>query len=268
MSEGSDISRQFPLVSDTAPKVQLSVLRGPGEGATIRLRRVLTLIGSREGCKISLNHRGVAPVHCAIVNTGAVVFARDLVTETKTYLNDLPLECEKLDDGDVLKIAQWELAVHIQRRSLGDSADDASLLDLEPSQAVALQVADNGQLTKLRREVCVIGRKIGSDLLVQHQRVSRAHALIATYMGQPTVFDLLSSNGIQVNDQPAICAPIHSGDRLEIGDAVLRVVIPGQVAQPVIVQEDADVDTTVIRLDDEEDQLDIRAAEIDPGSPS
>ncbi len=267
MSEGTDIPRQFPLVSENAPKVRLSVLRGPGEGATIRLRRILSLIGSRPGCKVALNHRGVAAVHCAVVNTGAVVFARDLVTDTKTYLNDLPLECERLDDGDVLKIAQWELAVHIQERSLGDGADDASLLDLEPTQTVALQVADNGQLTRLRRDICVIGRKSGCDVLVQHPQASRAHALIATYMGQPSVFDLLSSNGLQLNDKQVTFAPIYSGDRLQVGEAALRVVIPNQIARQAAAPDNADVDTTVIRLDDEEDQVDIRAAEIDPRSP-
>ncbi len=267
MSEGTDIPCQFPLASENAPKVRLSVLRGPGEGATIRLRRILSLIGSRPGCKVALNHRGVAAVHCAVVNTGAVVFARDLVTDTKTYLNDLPLECERLDDGDVLKIAQWELAVHIQERSLGDGADDASLLDLEPTQTVALQVADNGQLTRLRRDVCVIGRKSGCDVLVQHPQASRAHALIATYMGQPSVFDLLSSNGLQVNDKQVTFAPIYSGDRLQVGEAALRVVIPNQIARQAAAPDSAAVDTTVIRLESDEDQVDIRAAELDPRSP-
>ncbi len=267
MSEGSDIPRQFPLASERAPQVRLSVLRGPGEGASVPLRRIVSLIGSRRGCKVALNHRGVAPVHCAVVNTGAAVFARALVTDTRTFLNDLPLVCERLDDGDVLKIAQWELAIHISSRSAGYAADDDALLDLEPTQAVALQATDNGQLTKLRRDVCVIGRKSGCDILVQHAQASRAHALIATYLGQPSVFDLLSSNGLQINGQPTVFSPIRSGDRLQVGEAVLRVVIPDSIARHAATPEIADVDTTVIRLEDDEDQVDIRAAEIDPRSP-
>lgn len=267
MANGKDIAREFPLIHDSAPRVRLSVMRGPGEGAGVELRRVLSLIGSRERCKISLRHRGVAPVHCAIVNTGDGVFLRDLVTDSKTYLNDLPVECERLDDGDVIKIAQWEFLIKVTPPTNPADADAAGLVNLEPAQTVALQAPDNGQLIKLRREVCVIGRRPGCDVLLQNDQISRAHALIASYLGQPTVFDLLSTHGVSLNNQPAVCAPIHSGDRLDLGATGLRVVIPlGPARPPTEPPDDSSVGTTVIRLDDRDDKIDIRAAETDPSS--
>ena len=258
---------EFPLIHDSAPRVHLSVMRGPGEGAGVELRRVLSLIGSREGCKITLTHRGVAPVHSAIVNTGEGVFLRDLITDSKTYLNDLPVECEHLDDGDVLKIAQWEFLVKVTPPANAADADAPGLVTLEPAQSVALQAPDNGQLIKLRREVCVIGRRPGCDVLLQQDRISRAHALIASHLGQPTVFDLLSTHGVSLNGQPAFCAPLHSGDRLDLGATGLRVVIPlGPARAPSEPTGDSGVGTTVIRLDDRDDKIDIRAAEADPST--
>jgi pSer/pThr/pTyr-binding forkhead associated (FHA) protein len=267
MTDDPNIPKQFPLVAAAAPKLSLSVMRGPGEGRREALRRVLSLIGSRSGCKICLNHKGVAPVHAAIVNTGSGVFLRDLVTDAKTYLNDLPVECERLDDGDVIKIAQWEFVVQIDKGPSTPDSDATGMINLEPAQTIAVQPADNGQLVKLRREVSVIGRRPGCDVRLQAGHVSRAHALVATVMGVPTVFDLLSTQGLSLNGEPIHCAPVESGNLLHVGASAVRIVVPGSgSAAPKDVEPsgDSDIETTVIRLDEPEDQIDIRAAEIDP----
>jgi pSer/pThr/pTyr-binding forkhead associated (FHA) protein len=261
MEGAKDSAGGFPSLPGSAPRVRLSVIRGPGEGAAVELHRVLALIGSRERCKICLRHRGVAPVHCAIVNTGYEVFLRDLITEGKTYLNDLPVECERLNDGDVIRVAQWEFALTIAAPPGGEAA---APINLEPARTVTFQAANNGRLTKLRCEVGVIGRIPGCDVLLQHSQVSRAHALIASHMGQPAVFDLLSTHGMTLNGQPAVFAPIHSGDVLDLGTTALRVVIPQGPARAAAQDPaDTDLETTVIRLDDREDKVDIRAAELD-----
>jgi len=266
MEGAKDSARQYPSLPDAAPRVRLTVMRGPGEGAAVEIHRVVTLIGSREGCKICLRHRGVAPVHCAIVNTGYEMFVRDLITEGKTYLNDLPVECERLGDGDVIRIAQWEFSVRIAAPAAGDAS---APINLDPARTVALQAANNGRLTKLGREVAVIGRAPGCDVLLQHGSISRAHALIASHMGQPTVFDLLSTHGVVLNGEPVVCAPLHSGDVLDLGPTALRVVIPQGPARAAAQEPpDFDLETTVIRLDDAEDKVDIRAAELDLGRQS
>lgn len=266
MTDANDNSRQFPLVAAAAPRLRLSVMRGPGEGRSLALRRVLTLIGSRAGCKVCLSHKAVAPVHAAIVNTGAGVLLRDLVTDSKTYLNDLPVECERLDDGDVIKIAQWEFVIHITKGPSVPDSDATGMINLEPTRTIALQAADNGELIKLRREVAVIGRRPGCDARLQSGHVSRAHAIIASNMGQPTVFDLLSTQGVSLNGHPVFSAPVESGNLLHLGATAVRVVIPGGSAAKKVAEEpsDSDIETTVIRLDDSDDKIDIRAAEMDP----
>lgn len=265
MADPDHAPMQFPLVPGTAPHVRLTVMRGPGEGSTVSLRRTVTLLGSRQGCKILLRHGEISPVHCAIVNTGFDVILRDLVSKTGTFLNDLRAECERLDDGDVIKAAAWEFLVDIRSPSTA-TGTPVRTVDFEPSRIVALQTVGNGQLVKLRRDVNVIGRRPGCDVLLQPRQVSRAHAMVATFEGQPTVFDLLSGYGLTVNDEEVSFAPIKSGDVLGIGSAALRVVVPeggirampkadtSMAAATAVIQPESDVD----------DKIDIRAAELHP----
>jgi pSer/pThr/pTyr-binding forkhead associated (FHA) protein len=265
MADPGHAPMQFPVVPGTAPQVRLTVMRGPGEGSTIALRRTVSLLGSRDGCKVLLRHAEVSPVHCAIVNTGFDVILRDLVSKTGTFLNDLRAECERLDDGDVVKVAAWEFLVDV-RSPLTATGTPVPTVDFEPTRTVALQAVGNGQLVKLRRDVNVIGRRPGCDVLLQQPQVSRAHALIASFQGQPTVFDLFSGNSLTVNGQEVSFAPIKSGDLLEIGPAALRVVMPeGGVRAVPKADTSVSAATAVIQPEsDTEDKIDIRAAELNP----
>jgi pSer/pThr/pTyr-binding forkhead associated (FHA) protein len=266
MDEQSTSAARFPLLEPPAPRISLSVIRGPGQGATVSLRRVLTIIGTREGCKVRLRHPDVSPVHCAILYTGFDLFVRDLISDRKTYLNDLPVECEPLGKGDVLRIAEWEFLVEVDSSVVAEGTHADNPVQLEPSQTIALQIANNGQLVKLSREVAVVGRRPGCDVLLQNPRVSRAHALIASVSGQPTVFNLLSENGLSYEGESVWFSPLASGGVLEVGPATLRVVIPDGVAKaPAKTDIRGATATTVIPLeDDDDDKVDIRAAELNP----
>src|SRR3989304_3217537 len=104
----------IPAVADSAPKLNLVVQNGSQSGTRIPCRRVVTLIGSREGCKVNLRHRRAAPVHAALVNNSSEIIAVDLLTPAGTLLNGLKLQHEALSDGDLLTIDQWELRVEIE----------------------------------------------------------------------------------------------------------------------------------------------------------
>src|ERR1700675_4874427 len=94
----------IPAVADSAPRLNLVVQKGPQCGTRIPCRRVVTLIGSREGCKVNLRHRRAAPVHTALVNNGSEIIAVDLLTPAGTLLNGLQLQHETLSDGDLLTV--------------------------------------------------------------------------------------------------------------------------------------------------------------------
>jgi pSer/pThr/pTyr-binding forkhead associated (FHA) protein len=265
MADPGHAPMQFPVVPGSAPQVRLTVMRGPGEGSTITLRRTVSLLGSRDGCKVLLRHAEVSPVHCAIVNTGYDVILRDLVSKTGTFLNDLRAECERLDDGDVVKVAVWEFLVDV-KSPLTATGTPVPTVDFEPTRTVALQAAGNGQLVKLRRDVNVMGRRPGCDVLLQQRQVSRAHAMVAMFQGQPTVFDLLSENCLTVNGEETSFAPIKSGDVLGIGPAALRVVVPegGVRAMPKADTSMAAATAVIQPESDTDDKIDIRAAELNP----
>ena len=251
---------QPPVVSSHAPRVRLSVVRGVGAGQGILLRRVASIIGSSTGVKMLLRHPEVSGLHCAIVNTGGLVYVRDLQSRQGIFLNDLKAEHEVIQDGDVIKIRPWQLRVAILTPKVADTKDVTGL-GLEPAPAaIALENLSNGQLTKLPREICLLGRRHTCDCFVDDRSVSRAHALVFNYHSQPVIFDLLSHNGTRVNGKSVCFSPIKSDDVLSVGGVDLRVRL---IVSGAAVTSDQRGD--LVRPPEPDgtfsDRIDIRAAE-------
>jgi len=216
-----------PPVADPGPTVQLIVQKGPLAGSTIPCRRVITLLGSREGCKVVLQHRRIAPVHTALVNDGSHVVAVDLLTPTGTLLNGLRMQYEPLASGDLLTLDQWEFRVEIQQPERSGDAD-VHPFDLEPTpNLVALEHMASGRVLQPGRDVCIIGRRNGCDITVADPSVSRAHALLVTYFGYPAIFDLLTTQGTQVNGSVVRFQTLKDNDLITIGESEFRVRLVG-----------------------------------------
>jgi pSer/pThr/pTyr-binding forkhead associated (FHA) protein len=190
---------------------------------------VVTLIGSREGCKVNLRHRRAAPVHTALVNNGSEIIAVDLLTPAGTLLNGLQLQHETLSDGDLLTVDQWELRVEIEQPdSNGNGNADAHPFDLEPTpNVVALEHLETGRVLQPNRAVCLIGRRNGCDIALPDSRVSRAHVLLVNYFGYPAILDLLTPNGTMVNNTPIQFQALKDSDVVTIGDAQFRIRFVG-----------------------------------------
>lgn len=267
--------------------MRLAVVAGPGAGQTIDLSRCVTLIGTRRGCKLLLKSSRISSVHCAIVNTGEDVYLRDLVSTTGTLLNSLKAQCEKIDDGDTIVVGDWELRVQISAYTV-DTLSDLPHVSLEPGPAAfGVEVNGAGQLVKLTRPIGLVGRKPGCDVLIDDKRVSRAHMLLFTYLGQPVFYDLLSNNGVVLENRLEHFGVLHSGDMLTLGPKRLRMILPGVSrrertpidsdsstgsidieARGLDASQYADMDDsgqgTVVQLAEEEgDRIDIRLAELD-----
>jgi len=216
-----------PLVAGTAPRVHLVVQSEPQTGTRIDCRRVVTLLGSRPGCKVNVQGRGVSPVHLAIVNNGAQVVAVDLVTKGGTRLNGLKMEHEVLSHGDVLAIGRWKFEIEVQRPP--DSGDaDAHPFELEHTpRIVGLEHMGTGRMLQPNREICVLGRRSSCDIHISDNRVSRAHALLLSYFGYRAIFDLLSRNRTSVNDEPVQYRALQDNDIVKIGESQFRVRLVG-----------------------------------------
>ena len=212
-----------PIVADSAPILQFISKPGTEEETRIRCRRVVTLIGSRPGCKLTLRGRAIDPVHLAIVNNGSEVVAADLVTAGGSRLNGLKMEHERLSDGDILAVGPWEFQVDLQPQN-GVGAADAHPFGLEPTpQVIALEHIATHRILQPNRQIVILGRRSGCDISVSDPGVSRAHAILFTYFGYPAVFDLLSRNQTLVNDSPVSFQMLHNDDVVTVGQSRFRV---------------------------------------------
>jgi pSer/pThr/pTyr-binding forkhead associated (FHA) protein len=213
---------EIPLVPPTAPQVTLVVEDQAGVERRIWCKRLVTLLGSRVGCKIRLNHPKVGGVHAAIVHTGTAAWAIDLVTARGTSLNDLQMHLEQLNDGDVLTIAPWSFTVEVKEPP--EDAVPPQVVDLEPApEVVILEHIQTGRLLKPHREVCTLGRRNGCDIVISDPSISRVQALLFSHFGHPAILDLLSENGLMVNGAPALFRKLRGDDILTIGSAQFRV---------------------------------------------
>lgn len=85
--------------------------------------------------------------------------------------------------------------------------------------AYLVPVADEQIRHKLDRTPWRIGRSRSSELTLNDTSVSRLHAEIRRdALGQFTVQDLESLNGVFVNGEPVEMAHLEENDRVEIGD--------------------------------------------------
>lgn len=79
--------------------------------------------------------------------------------------------------------------------------------------------ATNSRAIILARELILIGRDPGNDLIVVDDRVSRYHAELRWENGQPCLVDLASLNGTRVNQMAVVGRTIlHHGDLIEVGE--------------------------------------------------
>ena len=211
MSASPQPTGAFPVVRKTAPQFEFILETAGGAKQRIALKRVVTLLGTREGCKLKLKHPKVSPVHAAVINDGFRVWVTDLHSESGTRLNELPLECAELADSDRLSIQGWTFRVRFDAGSGGTQIYGGDL-DMEP-EGVALEHVRTGKILKPNRTVCLIGRRQGCDITIHEERISRVHALLFSYLSRPAIADLLTTTGTYVNDERGALPPARIGRR-------------------------------------------------------
>jgi hypothetical protein len=80
-----------------------------------------------------------------------------------------------------------------------------------------LLLKGTGYAIELTRPDMVVGRHSGCDIRLPLPDVSRRHCRFAYNEGEWSVHDLQSMNGVYVNGERVIDAPIRAGDQLGIG---------------------------------------------------
>jgi pSer/pThr/pTyr-binding forkhead associated (FHA) protein len=104
-------------------------------------------------------------------------------------------------------------------------ADFEGFLERFEATLVVERGAIAGDEHLLDREKLVLGRGPGVDLNFEDSEMSAQHAVIEFTGAGFRIADLGSTNGTRVNGAPVQARDLEAGDRLEIGQHVLRLRI-------------------------------------------
>lgn len=98
---------------------------------------------------------------------------------------------------------------------------------LEGYYFTVIEGADFGRVFLLEKAETVVGRSDEADIQVDDEKVSRKHLKVSLVKGKneqvrAVVADLNSKNGIYVNGARAYEQELRNGDKLKVGDTILR----------------------------------------------
>ncbi|MEZ4704351.1 MAG: GGDEF domain-containing protein [Bdellovibrionota bacterium] len=87
---------------------------------------------------------------------------------------------------------------------------------------VVLEGSHLGEVFKIEEDSVVIGREQSCDIVILEEGISRRHARIDCHEESYTISDLESTNGTFVNGAPIDHSSLADGDKIQIGDVLLR----------------------------------------------
>ena len=120
-----------------------------------RMDRHLVLIGRSPACKIRLVEPDVSKFHCSLVMTPQGVWVVDLLGQKGVFVNDEPVRCARIDDGDELRVGRHTLRARYD-------TPPRPLLRIEPSAPPSTESSPTTVMPNLPRTFQ--GPSIGSDL--------------------------------------------------------------------------------------------------------
>ena len=95
-----------------------------------------------------------------------------------------------------------------------------------PCPPLRLLLQPGGQVVDCTRPDLVVGRHSLADVRLPLPDVSRRHCRFVCVEGCWQVIDLNSLNGVFVNDEQVLQAPLQQGDRVRIGGFTFAVDLP------------------------------------------
>ncbi len=93
----------------------------------------------------------------------------------------------------------------------------AAIMQGGPEMYLRTVIDGAEQRYPLRADELRIGRGVDNDIILSDFSVSRNHAAIRREQGSWQLFDLMSTNGVQVNGSTISQVALRSGDRISIG---------------------------------------------------
>jgi len=90
-------------------------------------------------------------------------------------------------------------------------------------KASLVPLEGNGPRIELKRDISVLGRTAGCDILIDHESLSRRHAVLVMTDGLVVARDLITTNGTRVNGQRVRWAALMPNDRISFGAVRFRI---------------------------------------------
>lgn len=90
---------------------------------------------------------------------------------------------------------------------------------------ITLDLADNDEIT--------IGRDPGNEVVIDHDSISGKHAVLRKVADSHVLYDLDSTNGLYLENNPVTEAPLSHGANFHVGHVPIQYAAAGQeVAEP------------------------------------
>jgi pSer/pThr/pTyr-binding forkhead associated (FHA) protein len=231
---GLAVGLMIGLVQELTKSAWLNVEAGRLRGRSFNIDRAVATLGRAEENVVGLfGDPGVQPRHAVIERRGNAYVLKNLAVQQGVFINGNRIETAELNEGDRIKISDYELSFHLKRASAGQRPavlrqDGEYVAPPQPSapphvgrMATPCLVDANGRRYELRPQApTTLGRAIDNDIVVGDASVSRRHASIVPQDGGFALRDLASQNGTFIRGQriEGTCQ-LANGDDVRLGDA-------------------------------------------------
>lgn len=181
----------------------------------IPITRPATLIGSRKDVvRLHLDSSTVSNVHCVIVLNDWGCYIHDLGSRTHTWVNGQQVTDADLADGDKVQIGRFEFVYQAPARVVGSPT---------PAPQVELDVSTLSDPLPITKRVVQIGRRRGSDLEFDEDKVSNIHAILFERNGRHYIRDIGSRTGTWLDGKPIHQERVADGAQIRIGSATITL---------------------------------------------
>lgn len=126
------------------PEVHLEFLNAP-ENLDWPVRRMLTFAGSARGCKLRFESERISRVHCSLLLTPNGLWVIDLLGRGGTKINGALIRNDRLNDGDVLKVGQFQMRARYGNKTRSRPTRNGSLQKDAPNTSVETGSSVDGE---------------------------------------------------------------------------------------------------------------------------
>jgi len=222
------------LVQELTKSAWLKVEAGRLRGRSFNIDRSTATLGRAEENVVGLfGDSGVQPRHALIERRGNSYVLKNLAVQQGVFLNGNRIETAELNEGDRIRISDYELSFHLKRAAAAHPAvarHDAASASASAQPAVPAHggrmaapclVDANGHRYELRPQAPTsLGRATDNDIVISDASVSRRHASIMPHNGGFALRDLASQNGTFVGGRRIDgTRQLTNGDDVRLGDA-------------------------------------------------